>query len=250
MKALILAAGYAVRLYPLTKQYPKPLLKVDKKPIINYIIEKLQVIDEIDEIFIVTNSRFISTFAKWANRLKTTKLITLIDDLTTSPDTKRGAIGDMDFSIIEKRIKDDLLVIGGDNLFDGDLKDFLSLAKKKKGNSVIGVYDLKDLSQADKYGVVRLDRSDKIIDFQEKPEKPESTLVAMCLYYFPKSKVGLISEYLRKKSVKSDAMGFYIDWLRKNHSVYGYTFNGYWYDIGDRQFYRKANEKFSKQTSN
>ncbi len=245
MKALILAAGYAVRLYPLTKQNPKPLLKIGKKPIIDYIIEKLEDIEEIDRIYIVTNSKFISKFKKWAESFKSSKPITLIDDLSTTPENKRGAIGDMEFSISKKRIKDDLLVIGGDNLFDGDLKGFLATAKKKKKCNVIGVYDIKDLSQADKYGVIRLNNNDRIIDFQEKPAKPVSTLVAMCLYYFPKEKLKLISQYLKDKLVKSDAMGFYIDWLRRKYTVYGHRFNGRWYDIGDLKFYSKAKEKFT-----
>lgn len=244
MKALILAAGYAVRLYPLTRQYPKPLLRVDNKPIIDYIVDKLKVIDDIDEIIVVTNSKFISRFKKWAKRLNCTKAISVVDDLTSRSTDRRGAIGDIDFSIHKKRIKDDLLVIGGDNLFDGDLKSFLAFAKRNKAHPAIGVYDLKDLHQANKYGVVRLDKQNKIINFKEKPKIPKSTLVAMCLYYFPKTKLRLIGEYLRAKTDKFDATGFYIDWLRKKIPVYGFIFEGKWYDIGDRRFYSKAKENF------
>lgn len=244
MKALILAAGYAVRLYPLTKQYPKPLLKVDDRSIIDYIIDKLQAIENIDEIIIVTNSRFISRFQKWAKRLNCPKPISLLDDLTSTPEDKRGAIGDIDFSINKKRIKDDLLVVGGDNLFDADLKGFLSFAKKNKSYPSIGIYDIKNLAQADKYGLVRMNKQNKIIDFKEKPKVPKSTLVAMCLYYFPKGRLNLIREYLKAKTVKSDATGFYIDWLHKKTSVYGFVFRGKWYDIGDHGFYNKAKENF------
>ncbi len=244
MKALILAAGYAVRLYPLTQSYPKPLLKVNKKPIIDYIIDKLERLEEINEIIVVTNSKFISVFAQWAKGLKIIKPVSLVDDLTLSPEDKLGAIGDMAFSIKNKRIKEDLLVIGGDNLFDIDLDDFLSFAKDKKLYTSIGVYDIKDRAQASKYGVIKINKTNKIINFKEKPKNPQSTLVAMCLYYFPKAKLKLIEQYLDNKKHKSDAMGFYIDWLRKTDLVYGFVFDGKWYDIGDKSFYSKARESF------
>lgn len=244
MKALILAAGYAVRLYPLTRQYPKPLLKVAGKPIIDYIIDKLEALDEVDEIIVVTNSKFISVFKGWAKRLKSVKRISLLDDLTVNPADRRGAIGDMDFSVNKKKIKDDLLVIGGDNLFDQGLAGFLAAAKKNVAHPLIGVYDIKDLRLAHKYGVIRMNKENKIIDFKEKPERPHSTLVAMCLYYFPKSRLNLIGRYLRSKRHKSDATGFYIEWLRKINPVYGFVFGGKWYDIGDRKFYSKAKETY------
>jgi glucose-1-phosphate thymidylyltransferase len=244
MKALILAAGYAVRLYPLTKEFPKPLLKVGKRPIIEYIIDKLEAVGEIDEIIVVTNSKFIARFRQWAKGLKSKKRISLVDDLTSTLTDKRGAIGDMAFAIDKKRIKDDLLVIGGDNIFDTDLGAFCAFAQGKKPYPVIGVYDIKDIRRADKYGVVKLNKAERIIDFKEKPSKPKSTLVAMCLYFFPKAKLKLIRQYLRSKAHKSDATGFYIDWLRKADSVYGYVFSGQWYDIGDRKFYDKAKKTF------
>jgi len=245
MKALILAAGYAVRLYPLTKQYPKPLLKVGKKnkPIINYIIDKLEAIEAIDEIMVVTNSKYISIFRKWAKNLKCSKKISLIDDLTSTPEDKRGAIGDIAFSVNDRKIKNDLLIIGGDNLFDCCLEEFLVFSKSKVSHPIIGVYDIKDLKQAHKYGVVNVNKEGKITDFKEKPKNPKTTLVAMCLYYFPKNKLKLIKDYLREKT-KSDATGFYIDWLRKKETVFGFVFGGRWFDIGCHNFYQKAKEAF------
>lgn len=244
MKALILAAGYATRLYPLTKEYPKPLLKIKQKPIINFILEKLERINEIDEIIVITNTKFISRFSSWAKGIKTNRPLSLVDDLTLNLADRRGAIGDMNFAINKKHIRDDLLVIGGDNLFDGGLEDFLSFAKVHKTNPVIGVYNIKKKEEARKYGAVKLDSKNRVIDFQEKPLMPKTTLVAMCLYYFPKEKLGLIREYLKKKNTKYDATGFYIDWLRKNIPIYGFVFNGRWYDIGDPKFYKEAKEKF------
>ena len=246
MKALILAAGYATRLYPLTKDYPKPLLKVGRRPIIDYIIDKLKPLDDIDEILVVTNSKFISTFRRWKSGLHIEKRVTLVDDLTKDHSDRRGAIGDMNFVINKIRIRDDLLVVGGDNLFDGKLSDFLSFAKINKPHPAIGAYNIKDARKATKYGVIKLDKESKVIDFKEKPKKTKSPLVAMCLYYFPKEKIKLIKEYLNVKSNKHDATGFYIDWLRKKEPVFGFVFNGRWYDIGHHKFYKEAKENFVK----
>ena len=246
MKALILAAGYATRLYPLTKEYPKPLLKLNKKPIIDYILENLEAIDEVDEIIVVTNSKFISHFRRWAKKQKIQKRLSLVDDLTRSLKDRLGAIGDMRFAIDKKCINDDLLVIGGDNLFDGSLRKFLTFSGTHKKNPVIGVYNIRNKEKAKHYGVIKLDKENRLIDFQEKPNKPNSTLVAMCLYYFPKNRLGLIKKYLNNKNQKFDATGLYIDWLRKQAPVYGFVFGGRWYDIGDHKFYNEAKQKFSR----
>ena len=245
MKALVLAAGYATRLYPLTKEYPKPLLRLGTKPIIDYIIKKLDDVGEIDEIIVVTNSKFFSHFKKWSKKTKVSKKLSLVDDLTKSLEDKRGAIGDMDFAIKNKHIKEDLLVIGGDNLFDEDLKSFLAFAKEKNGNPVMGAYNIKNKANARKYGVLQVDNNNKVVDFQEKPARPKSTLVAMCLYFFPAEKLALVKEYLNRKDKKYDATGLYIDWLRKRVLVYGFVFSGRWYDIGDHKFYNEAKKLFT-----
>lgn len=244
MKALILAAGYATRLYPLTKNYPKPLLHVGNKPIIGYIIDKLKTAKEIDEIIIVTNSKFVSRFKTWSEKLRINKALKVIDDLTSGLDDRRGAIGDMFFAINKENIREDLLVIGGDNLFDGNLKDFLEFTREKQGSPVIGIYDIRDRLKAGKYGVVKLDNKNKITYFQEKPRNPESTLAAMCLYFFPREKLKLIEEYSCGDAKRCDASGFYIDWLRKKIPVYGFIFGGRWYDIGSHKYYNEAKETF------
>lgn len=246
MRVLILAAGYATRLYPLTKEYPKPLLEVKGRPIIDYILDKIYSVKEIDEIVVITNSKFISKFRKWRNTLRSARRIVLVDDLTKGLNDRRGAIGDMNFAITKRRIRDDLLVIGGDNLFNYDLNRFFSFAKKAGGNPVIGVYDIKDKAEAKKYGIVRLDKKRRLVDFEEKPSRPKSTLAAMCLYYFPKDKLRLLKEYITIHKQGQDATGFYIDWLRKETPVYGFVFGGNWYDIGDFKFYNKAKSGFKQ----
>ncbi len=245
MKALVLAAGYATRLYPLTKECPKSLLPIKGKPIIDYIIDKIETADNIDEIFVITNGKFLSHFEIWRESRVSKIKISLINDLTKDNEARLGAIGDMNFAINKELIDDDLLVIGGDNLFDGSLRHFLDFAKLNKECPVVGAYDVKTKDEAKLYGVIELDKEKRVIDFTEKPESPLSTLIAMCLYYFPKEKLSLISEYLKGKHGKHDAMGFYIEWLRHKASVYGYVFSGKWYDIGDHKFYHTANEKFA-----
>ncbi|MCM8795444.1 MAG: nucleotidyltransferase family protein [Candidatus Omnitrophica bacterium] len=244
MKALILAAGYGIRLYPLTKDYPKPLLKVQDKAIIDYLIDKLDALDGLDEIIVVTNSKFIGQFRSWARKKRCLKKLTLIDDLTNSAATRRGAVGDINFVINKKHVFADLLVIGGDNLFEGDLKEFIKFTKIHPHQPVIGVYRLKRLKDACNYGVVKLDKTNRVIDFKEKPKIPTSRLVAMCLYYFPKETLPFVGEYLKCKTTKHDATGCYIDWLRKKTAVYALCFGKKWYDIGEHRFYQEAKEKF------
>jgi glucose-1-phosphate thymidylyltransferase len=244
MKALILAAGYATRLYPLTKEYPKSLLKLGEKRIIDYIIEKLQNLKEVDEIIVVTNSKFIPFFREWAKKVQIKVRLSLVDDLTKTLAERRGAIGDINFAINKKRIKDDLLVIGGDNLFNDNLNRFLSFVKSRKEEPVIGAYDVGGLDKARHYGVIKLNNRDKIVNFQEKPKIPKSTLVAMCLYYFPEEKLKFIKEYAGNKAKETDATGLYIDWLSRKTPVYGFTFDGQWYDIGEHRFYNEAKEAY------
>jgi len=246
MKALILAAGYATRLYPLTKDYPKPLLEVKGKPIINYIIDKLKSVSDIKEVYIVTNSKFIGIFRRWKKLVKSPKKITLIDDLTKSNQDRLGAIGDINFVIKNQHIQEDLLIIGGDNLFSGSLKTFLDFSKKNNPAASIGAYKLKRKKDASRYGVVQLDKHNKIINFQEKPVHPQSSTVAMCLYYIPKNYLSLINEYIKSKNKNLDASGGYICWLKNKIDVYGYIFGGSWFDIGDYKYLNAAKKDFAR----
>jgi glucose-1-phosphate thymidylyltransferase len=246
MKALILAAGYATRLYPLTKLYPKPLLEVKGRPIINYIIDKLESVSDIDEIYIVTNSKFIRIFNKWLKSVKSGKKITLVNDLTKNNQDRLGAIGDINFAVNKKKIRDDLLIIGGDNLFSGSLGGFLSASKNNRPAASIGLYKLRQKKDASRYGVVKLDSHKKVISFEEKPKKPKSNLVAMCLYYLPKNYLNLIKQYMQDKLRTADATGGYIAWLKNKVDVYGYAFGGSWFDIGDYKYLNAAKNGFTQ----
>jgi len=241
---LILAAGYATRLYPLTREYPKSLLEVKGRPILDYIIDKLEAVDEVSEIIIVTNSKFIANFRQWKKKVRAAKKLTLVDDLTKTNRDRLGAIGDIDFAVDKNRIKEDLLVVGGDNLFSGSLAKFLEFAAQKKPAATIGVYKLKELKDASRYGVVKLGSDNRVIHFEEKPKHPKSKLVAMCLYYIPSGHLSLINGYVKIRK-KADATGNYIDWLKDRVETYGFIFRGFWYDIGDLKYLTAAKNNFA-----
>lgn len=249
MKTLILAAGYAVRLQQLTLNNPKPLLEVGGKKIMDRIIGKLLNIREIDEIYIVTNQKFYQNFSEWLKSCGYKKKITLINDGTISNETRLGAIRDMDLAIREKAIDDNLLVIAGDNLFELDMRDFMDFAVFKKDGITIALYDVKDLEAAKRYGVLSIDKSNRVVEFEEKPPVPKSTLVSTGIYYFPKGLVPQIGIYLKKEDMKNDAPGYYIKWLSVNSRVYGFPFSQKWYDIGDIESYKKADEEYKEKES-
>jgi glucose-1-phosphate thymidylyltransferase len=245
VKALILAAGYATRLYPLTKEYPKPLLKVKNRPIINHIIDKLGLVKSIDEIIVVTNSKFIGKFKKWRSGFKGPKKITLVDDHTKSNLDRLGAIGDLSFVLKNRHIQEDLLVLGGDNLFSGDLNKFIAFAESNNPDVTIGVFKLKRLKDASRYGVVKIGKNNKIINFKEKPRNPKSPFVAMCLYYMPAKRLNLVNKYIGLKKRKSDATGKYISWLKGKVDTYCFIFEGSWYDIGEHKYLNAAKNNFA-----
>lgn len=234
MKALILAAGYATRLYPLTLNRAKPLLKVNGKRIIDYIVDKINQINEIDKIYVVTNQKFSEQLRDWAGDTKNAKPIKVINDRTLSNDDRLGAIGDIDLAVREEKIEDDLLVVAGDNLFEFDLKDFLSFAKENPHFPSIAVHDIKKKELASLYGVLEIDRRHKVMCFEEKPKDPKSTIISTCIYYFPRSKLNLVEMYLNV-SEKKDEPGNLIRWLTENDAVYAFVFDQPWYDIGSKE---------------
>jgi len=244
MKALILAAGYGTRLYPLTLDKPKPLLEIgNSKLLLDHIVDRVEKIERINQILIITNQRFFDQFKAWHSKRGSKKEVLILNDGTESNRTRLGAIKDMEFALKSGSINDDLLVVGGDNLFDFDVKRFVDYAMTKDG-SCVAVHDINSLDKARNYGIVILDENDKIVDFQEKPKHPKTTLVAICLYYFPKNTLSFIDEYLARTDIK-DAPGHYMRWLAQRDKVYGFVFNERWYDIGNMASYEEACKNFS-----
>jgi glucose-1-phosphate thymidylyltransferase len=223
VKALILAAGYATRLRPLTDDMPKQLLPVGGRPIVDWILDKIREAG-IDDVHLVTNARFAPLFADWA----ATRHVTIHDDGTTSNDTRLGAIGDMQFVALD----DDLLVIAGDNLFDFALGDYVAFWRTK-GGSAVAVYDVRDRELAKKYGIVAVDEHDRIVEFVEKPDDPPSTLAATATYLYRRDHLNMVGEYLERGN-NPDQPGNFVAWLHRREPVYAYRFSGGWYDIGDR----------------
>ncbi|WP_054861096.1 sugar phosphate nucleotidyltransferase [Gracilibacillus sp. JCM 18860] len=244
MKAIILAAGYATRLYPLTKHTAKPLLKIGKKTIIDYIIDKIDDVQIIDEVFIVTNARFYQDFLTWADRYNGKKKIIVVNDQTTSNENRLGAIADLQFVLEEKEINDDLLILaGGDNLFEFALTDFIDYFFAK-GTDCITVHSLGSLKELQHTGgVVEVDQSGKVLSFEEKPKIPKSSLAAPPFYLYKKETTPLIKQYLEEGN-NPDAPGHFIPWLIRQKDVYGYTFEGKRIDIGTLESYEKVKQIF------
>jgi glucose-1-phosphate thymidylyltransferase len=249
MKLLILAAGYAVRLQPLTSNTPKPLLPIGGKPIIDRILAKTVSVKGIDAIYVVSNSKFFQNFIEWKNLRNDASKISLVDDGTMTNDTRLGAIRDMELAIREAYIDDDLLVIAGDNLFDLDLSAFLKFARSHDNGVSIALYDVGSLSAAKRFGVVRVDGKGLVTDFEEKPQNPKSTLISTGIYFFPRQKVAGLQKYVNLEGAKLDAPGYYIKWLSVNDKVYGFPFSEKWYDIGDLESYKAADEEYTKKRS-
>ena len=248
MKALILAAGYATRLYPLTKDRPKPLLPLADRPMIEYIMDKLLEVKEVDHLYVVTNHKFAGHFQDWQRKLSLS--VTIVDDGTVSDEDKRGAIGDIHFVMEREGIADDLLIVAGDNLFDFKITGLVEFFKKKGRHSSIVLYDVGDRELVKRYSTVTLDKEDRVIDFQEKPREPQTTLIAICLYLFPPATLKKkIAEYLNS-GLNPDAPGYFISWLCKEEPVYGYKVSGRWYDIGGFDSYNKADSEYRCRKEN
>lgn len=244
MKILVLAAGYGTRLQAIAKDTPKPLMPINGTPMIDLILEELAQISDVSEYVVVTNNKFAGTFQKWQEgHSKFKSKIRIVNDGTNSNEDRLGSVGDMRYVWDREKEQDDWLVVGGDNLFDFDLTSYMAMARAKAPAVTVGVYDIKDITQAHLFGILALDKTGKVVSFEEKPAKPKSTLVTMCFYYFPKQTIGFIHQYFKESSA-SDAAGGYIKWLSEKKEVYGFQFEGTWYDIGSVESYYEAQKKF------
>lgn len=247
MQVLILAAGYATRLYPLTLNQPKPLLPVAGKPMLEHIIDHLASVKDLGEMFIVTNQKFAQHFTDWSEKYRKEKTafnFKVINDGSTSDADKLGAIGDIHLVITKENVSGDLVVIAGDNLFDQSLAPFFDYARSVQ-TPVLALYDVGDLEQIKKYNSISLDKDGVITFFEEKPKNPTSTLTGIALYYFPARTIPMIKQYIAEGN-NPDQPGRLIQWLYPRTPVHTWKVPGTWFDIGSKETLEEADRIFSK----
>ncbi|MFZ1074537.1 MAG: nucleotidyltransferase family protein [Verrucomicrobiia bacterium] len=247
MKAIILAAGYATRLYPLTLTQPKPLLPVAGRPMIEHVLDNLAPIGGIDRVYVVTNAKFAGHFQKWSDNYRATKSkwnFTVVNDGTTSDSDKLGAIGDIHYVLKTQNVDDDLIVVAGDNLFSEALGGFGKFCREKNA-PVLALYDVGDLEQIKKYSSISVDAAARITSFEEKPKNPTSTLTGIALYYYPKSTIPLIKQYIAEGN-NPDQPGRLVQWLYPRTAVYTWRVPGLWFDIGSKETLDEAGRIFAK----
>jgi len=247
VKIIILAAGYATRLYPLTLTQPKPLLPVAGKPMVEHVLDNLAPISGIDRVYVVTNAKFAGHFQQWSEDYRASKSkldFTIVNDGSTDDTNKLGAIGDINMTLQRERIDDDLIVVAGDNLFSQTIEDFGKYCLQAKA-PVLGVYDVGSLEEIKKYNSISVDAKGRITFFEEKPKAPTSTLTGIALYYYPKAVLPLINQYVAEGN-NPDQPGRLVQWLYKRVPFYTWRVPGLWYDIGSLQNLEEANRVFAK----
>jgi glucose-1-phosphate thymidylyltransferase len=244
MKCILLCAGYATRLFPLTENFPKALLEVGGRPLLDYILDEVNTIEEIDSIYLVTNAKYTPHFEKWADDKNNIKPITVINDGTYTNDDRLGAIGDINYTIETCKLDDDLLIIAGDNLFTFKLNDFVSF-QKKLNTPAVCVRREEDLNLLKRVGVVELDENNKILSFEEKPAEPKSNFAVYAEYLYPKNVIPLIKQYL-DEGYSNDAPGNFVTYLHKKIDTYAFAFDGVCYDVGTHEALKEVNEIYSK----
>jgi len=248
LNVVILAAGYATRLYPLTLTQPKPLLPVAGKPMIEYVLDNLSVIDGVGRVYVVTNHKFAGHFQQWAEGYRSAERslnLTIVDDGSTDDTNKLGAIGDLHLVITREQIEGDLIVVAGDNLFSDQLADFGAYARRVDA-PVLAVYDVGDLEQIKKYNAITIDDEQRITFFEEKPPVPTSTLTGIALYYYPRSVVPMIRQYVDEGN-NPDQPGRLVQWLYPRLPFYTWKVPGLWFDIGSKETLEEANQIFAKR---
>jgi glucose-1-phosphate thymidylyltransferase len=230
VNCVVLAAGYATRLRPLTDNTPKHLLPVGGRPMLDWVLDRIGELDEVDSIHLVTNSRFAPEFARWAEP----RGITVHDDGTTSNEDRLGAVGDLRLAIEAAGLeKDELIVLAGDNLFELSLPQFVSWwREKRQPASAVPLHNVGNLELATHYGIADTDAQDRIVQFIEKPSDPPSTLASTLIYLFAPEHVKLVATYL-DDGQSPDNAGSFLGWLAAREPVYGYRFDGSWFDIGN-----------------
>ena len=240
MKCLILAAGYATRLYPLTENFPKPLLTVGKKTILDHLVDDIDLSGEIDEYVVISNHKYACHFEDWA-KTKTQK-ITVVDDGTDTNETRLGAVKDIQFAIDSLAIDSDMLVIAGDNVLDFSLTKFISYAKEKNTSCIMRYFE-PEHKKLIKCGVVTTDENDRVLRMTEKSPTPETNWCCPPFYYYTKEDAGLVETGINE-GCGTDAPGSYIAWLCGKTDVHAMEMPGSRYDIGNLESYEKVKAEY------
>ncbi len=247
MNALILAAGYATRLYPLTLDKAKPLLVVGCKPIIEWAVDNLVGVPDVDTIYVVTNDKFATDFEVWSERYQQRHpefKFKVINDGSTSDEDKLGAIGDTNLVVTRENLaQSSLLVVAGDNLFTESLADFVNCARGT--DATVAVYDVGDIEAIKKYGNITVDADGIITRFEEKPKNPQGTLAAIALYYYSPAVLSLLTTYLAAGN-NPDQPGRFVQWLYARKPVKTFQIKGKWLDIGSKETLDNADQILGK----
>jgi len=245
MIALLLVAGYATRLYPLTINTPKPLLPVAGRAMLDYIVDEIDTLPDITKICLISNHRFASHFKKWAksrSRVNPDTPIVVLDDGTTDNQTRLGAIGDIQFAIDSLGIDEDVVIVAGDNLFTYRMRDMYDFFKKTGKDTLVAIH-VPELSQLQKLAVATLDEDGKVLNMVEKPMEPESDTAIYATYFYRRETLPLIREYLDEGNTP-DAPGNFPAWLYKRQDVYAFQADGTCIDIGTPENYKDVCERF------
>lgn len=240
MKCLILAAGYATRLYPLTENFPKPLLEVGGKTILDWLIEDIDASGAVDEYVVISNHRFATHFSEWAE--KRSEKITVVDDGTCTNETRLGAVCDVKFACDKLSLDDDMLVIAGDNLLDFSLVSFIDYARAKDTVAIMRYYEPSE-EKLKKCGVVTVADDGRILKMVEKPKEPESHWCCPPFYYYTREAAKLVGEAIAS-GCGTDAPGSFIAWLAERLPVYAMEMPGKRYDIGNLESYNKVKMEY------
>lgn len=247
MKALILAAGYATRLYPLTLTQPKPLLPVAGRAMVEYVLDNLVPVGGIDRVYVVTNAKFDGHFSRWSADYRQRKGagfdFTIVNDGSTDDSNKLGAIGDINLVLEREQVDDDLIVVAGDNLFSQPLSGFGEACRARRA-PVLGTYDVGSLELARKYSTVEVGPEGRILSFVEKPPQPATTLTGIALYFYPRETLALIRQYVREGN-NPDQPGRLVQWMSARMPFYTWQVPGLWFDIGSKETLEEANRIFA-----
>lgn len=245
MKCILACAGYATRLYPLTENQPKALLPIKRKPIVEYLLEKIEQVPEIDSIYILSNNKFYTKFAWWLSLVKKkfSKKIEIIDTGSLSVEDQKGQVNDCLMAISQFDKEDDLIVLYGDNIFDLDLRDFVKFFKEKN-STCLACYKIPRIEDAKKFGIIEIDSENKIIGIEEKPSEPKSNLAVTGIYMIKKQdieKLKTFYEISKKENKLNPSFGitYFIIYLKEQQSIYAFPFSGNWIDIGSKEDYEK-----------